>query len=365
MIALNDLARHNAPLRQDLEAAMARVHDRGWYILGPEVEAFEAAFAEYCGARYSVGTGNGLEALHLVLRAWDIGPGDEVIVPSNTYIATCLAVTMVGATPVPVEPREATCNLDPDRLESAVTPRTRAIIAVHLYGQPAEMTPIMAVAARHGLRVLEDAAQGHGARWAGRRTGALGDAAAWSFYPGKNLGAYGDGGAVTTSDDETADRVRVLRNYGSRRKYYNEVPGCNSRLDTLQAAVLAAKLPRLDDWNQRRHALAERYRQGLDGCEGVTLPEVPPAARPVWHLYVIQSDRRDALQAHLSEAEIETLIHYPIPPHRSDAYRSRPWAGPAQPIAERLASRVLSLPMGPHLTHAQQDRVITAVRAFR
>jgi dTDP-4-amino-4,6-dideoxygalactose transaminase len=337
----------------------------GRYVLGSEVETFETAFASYCSAGHAVGVGNGLDALHLVLRAWGIGPGDEVIVPSNTYIATLLAVTMAGATPVPVESREATCNLDPDRIDAAVTPRTRVIIAVHLYGQPAEMGPIMAVAARHGLRVLEDAAQAHGARWSGRRTGALGHAAAWSFYPGKNLGAFGDAGAVTTSDDETANRVRMLGNYGSRRKYYNEVPGYNSRLDSLQAAVLTAKLPHLDAWNDRRRARAARYRAGLADCRGIFLPAVADDAEPVWHLYVIQTDRRDALQAHLSAAGVQTLIHYPVPPHRSEAYRSAPWASPPQPIAERLASRALSLPMGPHLTEAQQDRVIAAVRAFR
>ena len=252
-----DLGASYAALRTELDAAAARVLSSGWYILGPEVAAFEQAFAAYCGVTHAVGVANGLDAMHLVLRAWEIGPGDEVIVPSNTYIATWLAVTMTGAVPVPVEPVDATFNIDPRRIEDAISPRTRAILPVHLYGQTAEMPAIMEIADRHGLRVLEDAAQAHGARWQDRMAGGLGHAAAWSFYPTKNLGAFGDAGAVTTSDAPTADRVRVLRNYGSRKKYYNEVPGYNSRLDPLQAALLCVKLAHLDDWNARRRALAE------------------------------------------------------------------------------------------------------------
>ena len=351
-------------LRDDIDRATSRAIQSGWYILGPEVDAFERDFAAYCGTRHAVGLGNGLEALHLVLRAWDIGAGDEVIVPSNTYIATWLAITMVGATPIPVEARADTCNIDPERITAAITPRTKAIIAVHLYGQTAEMTPIMSIAEAHGLKVLEDAAQAHGARWNGRRAGGLAHAAAWSFYPGKNLGALGDAGGLTTDDDALADRVRVLRNYGSRKKYYNEIPGVNSRLDPIHAAVLAAKLPHLDAWNARRVALAARYQAALEDC-AVTRPVVAAGADPSWHLYVVQSNARDALQSHLRAAGVETLIHYPIPPHRSEAYRSDRWPAGSLPIAERLAETVLSLPIGPHLSVAQQDAVIDAVRTFR
>jgi len=351
-------------LQPDLDAAIGRVLASGWYILGPEVLAFERAFAASCGAAHVVGVANGLDAMHLVLRAWNIGPGDEVLVPSNTYIATWLAITMTGAEPVPVEPREETCNLDPNRIEAAITPRTRAILPVHLYGQTAEMTAIVSIARRHGLRVLEDAAQAHGARYEGGAAGVLGDAAAWSFYPGKNLGAFGDAGAVMTNDEKTADRVRVLGNYGSRRKYENEVAGYNSRLDPLQAAALAAKLPHLDEWNRRRRRVAERYQAALEGCPEIKLPGVASGAEPAWHLYVVRTGRRDALQTHLTQAGIGTLIHYPTPPHKSEAYRASRWASASFPIADRLAQQVLSLPIGPHLSDAAQNQVIDAVQEF-
>ena len=267
-----DLRAAHAEVRDALDAAYRRVVGSGAYVLGAEVEAFEREFAAYCGVGHCVGVGNGLDALHLVLRAYGVGPGDEVVVPSNTFVATWLAATHAGATPVPVEPDPATYNLDPARLEAAITPRTRAIVAVHLYGQPADMDPVREVARRHGLPVVEDAAQAHGARYRGRRAGALGDAAAFSFYPGKNLGGLGDGGAVTTDDAALADRVRVLRNYGSREKYHNEVVGVNSRLDPLQAAFLRAKLPHLDAWNARRAAVAARYLDGLGGVGGAGWP---------------------------------------------------------------------------------------------
>jgi dTDP-4-amino-4,6-dideoxygalactose transaminase len=365
LVPFLDVKAAYAELKPDLDAAVARVLASGWYILGPEVDAFEDAFAAYCGAKHTVGVGNGLEALHLVLRAWDIGAGDEVIVPSNTYIATWLAVSMVGATPVPVEPIEGTMNLDPDRLSAAITPATRAVIPVHLYGQTVDMPAVMAVAKRHGLRVLEDAAQAHGATWRGRRAGTLGDAAAWSFYPGKNLGAFGDAGGVTTDDAALADRLRMLRNYGSRRKYYNDVRGYNSRLDPVQAAVLGAKLPKLDEWNARRSRVAATYLEALGDCETVTLPDVPGEAVPAWHLFVVRCRWRDALQSHLASAGVESLIHYPVPPHLSDAYRQLDGPDPALPAAERLAQTVLSLPIGPHLSDGDQRRVISAIRSFR
>ena len=361
MIPFLDLKSPYLELKAELDEAIARVVSSGWFILGPEVDAFEAEYAAYCRAAHCVSVANGLDALHLALRAMDVGPGDEVIVPSNTYIATWLAVSQCGATPVPVEPDERTFNIDPARIEAAITPRTKVILPAHLYGQPANMDEILAIARKHGLRVLEDGAQAHGAWYKGQRLGAHGDAVAWSFYPGKNLGAMGDGGAVTTNDQQLADRIRVLRNYGSRVKYVNEVQGYNSRLDPLQAAILRVKLAHLDEWNERRRAIAERYQSGLAGC-GLTLPQVPEWADPVWHLYVVQHPQRDALQQALADAGVGTLIHYPIPPHRQQAYEEMGSGQGAFPLAERMAVQVLSLPMGPHLATDQFESVITATR---
>ena len=307
-----------------------------------------------------MGVGNGLDALHLALLAMEVGSGDEVIVPSNTYIATWLAVSQCGAVPVPVEPDEATYNLDPARVEAAITTRTRAILPVHLYGLPADLDPILAIGERHGVRVLEDAAQSHGARYKGRRLGAHSDAVAWSFYPGKNLGALGDAGAVTTNDAELAERVRVLRNYGSRVKYVNEVRGVNSRLDPLQAAVLTVKLEHLDEWNARRARIADRYRQALSGS-GLVLPSVPEHATPAWHLFVVRHPRRDALAAALAERGIGTLVHYPIAPHRQAAYADLGFGAGAFPMAERMAEEVLSLPLWPQMQDGQVSQVLGAV----
>jgi dTDP-4-amino-4,6-dideoxygalactose transaminase len=361
MIPFLDLKGPYLELKQELDEAIARVVSSGWFIGGPEVDQFEAEFGSYCSATHAVGVANGLDALHLALRAMDVGPGDEVIVPSNTYIATWLAVSQCGATPVPVEPDARTFNIDPALIEAAISPRTKVILPVHLYGQPADMDPILAIARKHGLRVLEDGAQAHGARYKGRRLGAHGDAVAWSFYPGKNLGAMGDGGAVTTNDPQIADRLRVLRNYGSRVKYVNEVQGYNSRLDPLQAAILRVKLAHLDKWNARRSAIAARYQQGLAGC-GLTLPHTPDWAEPVWHLYVVQHPQRDSLHKTLAEAGVGTLIHYPIAPHLQQAYGHAGWKQGAFPLAERMADQVLSLPMGPHMEAAQVAVVIDAAR---
>ncbi|MBX3620021.1 MAG: DegT/DnrJ/EryC1/StrS family aminotransferase [Rhizobacter sp.] len=347
--------------RDELRAAFDRLLHSGWYILGQEVAQFEAEFAAWCGAAHGVGVANGLDALTLALRAMDVGPGDEVIVPSNTYIATWLAVSHVGATPVPVEPDVMSFNLDPARIEAAVTPRTRVILPVHLYGQAAEMDAIVAIARRHGLRVLEDGAQAHGARLHGRRIGAHGDAVAWSFYPGKNLGALGDGGAVTTNDAALAERLCVLRNYGSRVKYHNDVIGYNSRLDELQAALLRAKLPALDAHNTRRAAIAQRYLQGLAGI-GLSLPFVPTGHEPVWHLFVVRHPQRDALARGLAERGVHTMIHYPVPPHLQPAYAALGLGAGALPISEAMHAQVLSLPMGPTQTDAQTEQVIAAVR---
>jgi dTDP-4-amino-4,6-dideoxygalactose transaminase len=359
VIPFLDLKAPQVELRDEIGAAIARVVDSGWYIMGPEVEAFEADFASYCEAAHCIGVANGLDALHLALRALDVGPGDEVIVPSNTYIATWLAISQCGALPVPVEPDPATWNLDPLAIEAAITPRAKVILPVHLYGQPADMDPIMAIAAAHGLRVLEDAAQAHGARYKGKPIGAHGDVVAWSFYPGKNLGALGDGGAVTTSDPGLADRVRVLRNYGSRTKYVNEVRGYNSRLDPIHAAVLRVKLKHLDTWNARRAALAAEYLAGL-ADSGLGLPHVPAWAQPSWHLFVVRSKHRDELMAALGRAGIGSLIHYPIPPHRQAAYADLGLADASFPVADQLADEVVSLPMGPHVASAQCREVIQA-----
>ena len=348
-------------LSAELEQSFDRVINSGWYILGNEVKQFEQAFADYCEATHCIGVGNGLDALHLILRAYGIGEGDEVIVPSNTYIATWLAASYAGATPVPVEPDERTYNIDPTRIEAAITPRTKAIIAVHLYGQPADMDAINAIAQQHNLKVIEDAAQAHGARYKGRRVGTLGDAAGFSFYPAKNLGAIGDGGAVTTNDPGLADKVRVLCNYGSRTKYHNEVKGFNSRLDELQAAFLREKLKKLDEWNERRKAIAIEYLSGLSSSN-IVLPYVPVWADPVWHLFVVRHQQRDLLQKNLEGAGIGTVIHYPIPPHLQGAYAELGYSTGAFPIAERIHCEVLSLPMGPHLDKQQLKSVINAVK---
>jgi dTDP-4-amino-4,6-dideoxygalactose transaminase len=360
VIPFLDLKSPHVELREEIDEAIARVVDSGWYIMGPEVEAFEAEYAAFCESAHCVALANGLDALHLALRAMDVGPGDEVIVPSNTYIATWLAVSQCGATPVPVEPDEATCNLDPHLIEAAITPRTKVILPVHLYGQPADMDPILAIARRHGLRVLEDAAQAHGARYKGRRVGGHGDVVAWSFYPGKNLGALGDGGGITTNDAVLADRIRVLRNYGSRVKYVNEVQGYNSRLDPLQAAVLRVKLKYLDVWNARRAALATQYMEGLAGS-GLVLPHVPEWAEPAWHLFVVRSKQRESLQQRLTAAGIGSLIHYPIPPYKQAAYVGHGFDAGDFPIASTQAGEVLSLPMGPHLSATQAASVIDAM----
>lgn len=344
-------------LRPELDSAYHRVMDSGWYLLGREIEAFESEYAGFCEARFCVGVGNGLDALHLILRAYDIGPGDEVIVPSNTFIATWLAISYAGATPVPVEPSPSTYNLDPDRLESAITSRTKAILPVHLYGQPADMDRILAIARRYHLKVIEDNAQAQGARYKGRRTGSLGDAAGHSFYPGKNLGAFSDAGAVTTNDAEFADRVRALRNYGSKKKYYNEVKGFNSRLDELQAGFLRVKLKRLEEWNRRREEIAAIYQARLSGIPELALPTVSEWAKPVWHLFVVRHAQRDSLQQRLTSAGVGTLVHYPVPPPLSGAYAKDPCGSVAFPIAEDLARTVLSLPIGPHLSPEQAHLV--------
>jgi dTDP-4-amino-4,6-dideoxygalactose transaminase len=331
MIPFLDLKRINAEDRDEIIEAITRVIDSGWYILGNEVEAFESEFAVYCGTKHCIGVANGLEALHLVVRAYGIGQGDEVIVPANTYIATWLAVTHAGATPVPVEPDERTYNIDTDKIEQALTSKTKAILVVHLYGQTADIDPIIDLARKYGLKVIEDCAQAHGAKYKERRAGSLGDAAGFSFYPGKN-------------------RIKVLRNYGSRNKYRNEVVGFNSRLDELQAAILRTKLKKLDDCNKLRRQLASQYLRELSGQQNLIVPYVPEWAEPVWHLFVLRHPLRDQLKKILTEAGIDTMIHYPIPPHLQTAYAGLGYKKGSFPITEGIHATVLSLPIWPGMS---------------
>jgi dTDP-4-amino-4,6-dideoxygalactose transaminase len=359
-----DLEAAYQELKPELDAAYQRVMESGWYILDQEVEAFEEEFARYCGAKYCVGVGNGLDALHLILRGYGIGSGDEVIVPAHTFIATWLAVSYASATPVPVEPHKHTYNINPEQIEGAITSRTRAIIPVHLYGQPADMDPILDIARRHNLKVIEDAAQAHGARYKDRTVGSLGDAAGFSFYPVKNIGALGDAGAVVTGDKELANKIRVLRNYGSSDKYVHDIKGFNSRLDALQAAFLRVKLKHLDEWNNRRQNVAKLYLKTINEIPEFILPFVPPWAEPVWHLFVVRHFLRDELNDYLSKEKIDTLIHYPVPPHLSKAYAEHGWKPGDYPIAENLANQILSLPIGPHTDHSIQKFVISKVCEF-
>ena len=365
MIPFLDVGATYRELRDELDAAYRRVMDNGWFILGREVEAFETEFAEFCGVKHCISVGNGLDALQLALRANGVGPGDEVIVPSNTYIATWLAVTYAGAVPVAVEPDPGTHNINPAKIAAAVSPRTQAILPVHLYGLPADMDAIMGIARSHGLKVIEDAAHAHGATYGGRLAGALGDCGCFSFYPGKNLGCFGDGGAVATNDESLADRLRLLRNYGSRRKYHHEIAGLNSRLDEMQAAFLRVKLPHLEEWNRRRSDIAGRYREALGRFR--IWPFNKSRTTRCRHGTCSWSDihDRDDLQQHLHGAGVGTMVHYPIPPHRSAAYAENAWRGGRLPWADRLASEVLSLPIGPHMTDAQVEAVCGAVRSFK
>jgi dTDP-4-amino-4,6-dideoxygalactose transaminase len=349
-------------LKNEIDDAIARVVASGWYLLGDELAAFENEFAQYCGVGHCIGVANGLDALHLILRAMDIGPGDEVIVPANTYIATWLAVSYAGATPVPVEPDERTYNINPDLIPRTITSRTKAIIPVHLYGQPADMDPINSMAEEHNLKVIEDAAQAHGARYKGKHAGSLAHGAGFSFYPGKNLGALGDAGAITTDDDELAAKIRMLRNYGSTTKYRHELKGFNSRLDEIQAAVLRVKLRYLDEWNARRQIVATFYQQHLADVDMI-LPHVPKHCEPVWHLFVIRSKQRDALRKHLEANGIGTLIHYPVPPSLQAAYSEMGRTVGSFPISESIANQLLSLPIGPHVSDDQVRSVTSAVRA--
>lgn len=354
-----DIAAAHAELAEELETTTLRVLRTAHYVLGPEVEAFEAEFAAHEGARHCVGVANGLDALYLALRARGIGAGDEVIVPAHTFIATWLAVSQTGASIIPVETDDHYL-IDVDAVRHAITPRTKAIVPVHLYGHPADMDPLEELGRQHGLFVLGDAAQAHGARYRDRPLGGLGAAAAYSFYPGKNLGAAGDGGAITTNDDALAARLRILRNYGSSQKYVHHEQGVNSRLDELQAALLRVKLRHLDAWNVRRARLARRYTDALG--TGLVLPRTREWALPVWHLYVVRHARREIVRELLLRAGVHTLVHYPTPPHRQGAYAGTPLGALSFPRTEMYHREVFSLPMGPHVTDNQADAVVEAVR---
>ena len=349
----------------DYILAIRRVLESGWYVLGREVEAFEKEYAAWCGSPHCVGVGNGLDALTLVFEGYKalgvMRDGDEVIVPANTYIASILAITRAGLVPVPVEPDEHTLNIGPARIPAVLTSRTRSIMPVHLYGQCADMDPIRAMADRHALKIVEDAAQAHGATYQGKHAGALGHAAGHSFYPGKNLGAIGDAGAVTTGDAELANAIRALRNYGSHKKYHNLYKGYNSRLDELQAAILRVKLQYLDEENRQRNCVAQQYLAGINHPE-ITLPTVAPYGAPCWHLFIVRCARRDALQAYLTASGVQTMIHYPIPPHQQPAYRE--WRGLSFPITEAVHREILSLPMSPVQSREETARVIAAVNSF-
>ena len=361
-IPVFDAAPGYRTLQAELDAAYQRVMAGGTYIFGAELEAFEAEFARACGASFCLGVANGLEALQLALLGFGVGPGDEVIVPAHTFIATWLAVSHCGARPVPVDVSESTFNIDASLISGAITPRTRAIVVVHLYGQPVDMHGILAIAEQYGLPVIEDASQAHGATYGGQRVGGLGAAAAFSFYPTKNLGAFGDGGAVVSSDASLIERVAGLRNYGSRTKYEHTVRGHNSRLDPLQAAFLRVKLGWLDRWNTRRREVAAAYTAGLRGCAAYRLPVVTNDVAHVWHQYVVRHPHRDSLREALAERGIGTALHYPIPPHRAPAYAGLGITDQMLPVTERLSGTVLSLPMGPYLTDDEVARVIDAAR---
>ncbi|MCB0113771.1 MAG: DegT/DnrJ/EryC1/StrS family aminotransferase [Caldilineaceae bacterium] len=362
-IPLVDLKAQYAVIQDDVDAAMRRVVENTSFIMGPEVSKFEAAFADFCEVQHCVGVASGTAALELALRALDIGPGDEVITVAHTFIATAEAISAVGATPVFVDIDPGTYNMSGGALVQAFTPRTRAVMPVHIYGQPTDMTTINAIAADHGVPVIEDAAQAHGATWSGIKAGGLGVAACFSFYPGKNLGAYGDAGAVTTNDAALAEKVRLLRNHGRHDKYLHEIKGYGERIDALQAAVLGAKLPHLAQWTQARRRLAARYSELLQDME-IMLPHVDPQADPAWHLYVIRTSRRDEMLDYLKKQGIGAGIHYPVPLHLQPAYADLGYRHGSLPVTEAVARSCLSLPLYPEMTGEQQDRVVAAVRSF-
>jgi len=358
-----DLRSNYLECKTEFDSAYYRVMSSGRVLLGQETEALEEEFANFCGTLYCVAVGNGLDALQLILSAWNIGPGDEVIVPAHTFIASWLAVSNVGATPVPVEIDPSTYNMDSKKIESSITKKTKVIMPVHLYGQPADMDPILKIAKKYKLKVVEDNAQAHGACYKGKRTGGLADAAATSFYPGKNLGAFGDAGAVTTNDVQLAKRIRKMRNYGSEKKYIHEVQGTNSRIDELQAAFLRIKLKHLNKWNKRRSKIADFYLRKLKmHASKLTLPSVPRFAKPVWHLFVIRLNERNKLQKILAKKKIETIIHYPFLPQKQKVFRNKTF--PKNTLSQKVTSEIISLPIGPNQSLKTSSKVVKAISEF-
>ncbi len=363
MIPFLDLERIHRTLSEELMESISQVINSNRFILGEEVEKYELEFAAYCNADYCVSVGNGLDALHLILRAYGIGMGDEVIIPSNTFIATALAVSYAGAQPVLVEPCKHTYNIDTKLVEAKISKKTRAIIPVHLYGQPADMDPLLQLASIYNLKVIEDAAQAHGALYKGKKTGSLGDAAAFSFYPGKNLGALGDGGAVVSNDTNLIKKVRLLRNYGSTCKYYHSMKGFNSRMDELQAAILRVKLKYLDGWNQERKKIAQKYKEELS-CEEIVTPFTNKNTEPVWHLFVVRHPKRDHLQKYLRDNGVETLIHYPIPIHKQNAYKELLSLDENYLLTQQLSDSILSLPIYPGLKDEEVEKIINLINSY-
>lgn len=362
MIKFLDLAKVNNRFRDEIDARVATVLDKGWYLQGEENEAFSKHFAEYCGAKYALGVANGLDALRLIIKASGFGVGDEIIVPANTYIATILAISDNGCTPVLAEPDINTYNINPDLIEEKITPNTKAIMVVHLYGQAVQMEKIWEIAKKHNLKVFEDAAQGHGAIYQGKRTGNLSDAAAFSFYPGKNLGCLGDGGAVVSNDKELIDRVKALANYGSDRKYHFIYKGLNSRLDEIQAAVLDVKLPHLDEDNARRREIAKYYREHITNPK-IILPQTYDENAHVWHVFAVRTEERDRFQQYLTDNGVQTIIHYPTPPHKQLAYQE--WNNHSYPITEEIHKTIISLPISPVMTDEEAKEVVRIVNAYK
>lgn len=361
LINFLDLHKINERYRNEIDERIKQVLDSGWYLLGEQNKKFEENFAKYCGTKHCIGVANGLDALNLILKAYGYKEGDEIIVPSNTYIASILAITQNGCTPVLVEPDIKTYNIDPDLIEEKITPKTKAIMVVHLYGQAVEMEKIWQIAKKYSLKIIEDSAQAHGAYYKGKRTGSLGDASGFSFYPGKNLGCLGDGGCVTTDDDELAYKIRAIANYGSDYKYHHIFKGVNSRLDEIQAAVLDVKLKYLDEDNQKRREIAKYYRENIKNPR-VSIPEIEDELSHVWHIFAVRADNRKKLQEYLTKNEIQTNIHYPVPPHKQDCYKE--WRNESYPISEKIHKEVISLPMSPVMTESEIKRVVEVINKY-
>lgn len=361
MIKFLDLEKVNNRFRDEIDKRIKSILDKGWYLQGEWDKTFEEHFAEFCGVKHCIGCANGLDALNLIIRGYGFGVGDEIIVPANTYIASILAISENGCTPVLVEPNINTYNINPDLIEEKITDKTKAIMVVHLYGQAVKMDKIWVLAKKYNLKVIEDSAQAHGAYYNGKRTGNLGDASGFSFYPGKNLGCMGDGGCVTTNDDELAVKIRAIANYGSDRKYHHIYKGVNSRLDEIQAAIMDVKLPHLDSDNARRREISKYYRENIKN-EKIILPKTYDENAHVWHIFAIRTENRDELQKHLETNGIQTNIHYPTPPHKQGAYKE--WENQSYPISEEIHRTILSLPISPVMTSVEVKKVVEVVNEF-